>query len=187
MKKRIFFSPITLSDLGGPQGADNFGGVASTVYFCPWDDIATFPALPTSPTTVDDLVELATGDITCKTGKKFVKVYTTSETGKLDCKLVGPRDAKGWTNMFDASTPGSAPQALGTFAYLANRPGVYFVTELDGQIRMIGDKLSPAYLEEVDASTGGKVEDGKFSKWTIKSTGRMAPIYAGAIPLTAAA
>jgi hypothetical protein len=184
MNKRIFFSPITLADIGGVGGSENFAGLGMNVDWAPHEDVLTWPELDATPTAFADLATIA-DDIVFKTGKCFKKLYITAETGMLDSNMIGQRDSMAFSNVLKCNNPGNDAAVLGFLTHMANRPGVYIVTELDGRKRLLGTSLRGADIKG-NVKGGGKIEDGKFTEFTIEVNGRIAPVYTGAISYTPA-
>ena len=65
--------------------------------------------------------------------------------------------------------PGNSKKLLGFIRTFKNVPMVFCVTERDGQKRLIGDKFNPAYMSEVEGTTGKGGEDNKGVQFTIEA------------------
>ncbi|SDK35255.1 hypothetical protein SAMN05421823_102532 [Catalinimonas alkaloidigena] len=180
---------MELQDILWPNGSNNDAGLARMHYYCALDDIDTFPAIAATPASATSAAELVTvaDDFVFKSGKCFKEFYCTLEKGNMKSTLVGERDGKSAENTVTLFHPGNKDYLLGMIEYLKNTNLVVLVRELDGQIRIFGSEYLPANLDVAESDSGTKVADLKGITVTVKSIGRIAPIYTGAIPLTPAA
>ncbi|MBC8053758.1 MAG: hypothetical protein H7Y13_11905 [Sphingobacteriaceae bacterium] len=166
---------MNLQNLTWPAGRRNAAGI-SRILFCPCEDILTFPALgdPETATTYAELIEME-DLIVCKTGKKFIEIYCTLETGEVKSKMVGPRDGKGRENSVELSSPGNEAAFLGFDSYTDNLPGVFVVLEKNGKWRVVGSLNDPAYKDDSDGTSGKAGTDGRATKLMFKSLQETAP------------
>jgi hypothetical protein len=184
---------FTLTAITHPQGSQNMGGIIGDIYYCPIEDILTFPDASAAGKldTTDDFI--------CKTGKKFIPIYHTAETGKVDDSTVGERDGKSKENLLEFFHPGSK-QAVAEFERFAlNTPCVVICKDTNGNYRALGigsfDDTTviftgdiPAYLESSSGTTGTARADRRGKTFQFKHAANHEPIYyKGAIPLTPAA
>ncbi len=174
------------NDLLWPDGTDNIGGTEVNHYYAPLADIDVFPSLPAVPATlaeevtIDDVFEF-------KTGKKFLKVYSTLDTGKVEDKSVGEFDGRSFEHSFEFVFPGSRAEAFALIRKMNNSNMVFIASEANGQKRVIGSLAFPAKMSMSDATTGQKTADRKQITIKVESRGvTPAPIYTAAIPLTPA-
>jgi len=186
--------PFVLADLKWTQGQQNMGGLVGGIMYCPVEDILTFPKL-------SDIGKLDTDEETnfvCKPGKKFITIYHTSDTGKLDDSTVGERDGRSKENLLEFFFPGD-DQAVAEFERFAlNTPCVVACKDTRGRTRVLGAvNLAestvditgdiPAYLESSNGVSGAARPDRKGKTFQFKSSAPHAPIfYKGTIPLSAA-
>lgn len=183
-----------MNDLTFTQGQDNISGLAGDVYACPTEDIATVPALAVATSLVT-----AAADITCKTGKKFSKIYFTDETAKAETKGIGERDGKGRETMLTGRYPAIGTALEDFISQCQNTPSVLiYRLKKNGKLFLLGvtrlDKTStvlsltiPAYFEQGDGTTGEKTADQNGALMGWKYSSAHGPIeYAGAVPLVAA-
>lgn len=183
-----------MNDLLMTQGQDNLGGTVDFAWGCPVEDIASLPALAAA-----NSLKTVVGNIVCKTGKKFQKIYFTDETGKAEVKSIGERDGKGRETVFSGRFPLFGTELEDFISDNQNTPSVIiFRLKRNGKLYTIGvtrlDKAStvlslaiPAYFQTGDSTTGEKSEDqtGALLGWNYKSA--HGPIeYAGVVPLTPA-
>jgi len=185
----LFF---TLTNLGWSQGQQNMGGIIGQIYYCPIEDILTFP--DASAVGKLDTIE----SFVCKTGKKFISIYHTAETGKLDDTTVGDRDGKSKENMLEFFFPGSKQDVAEFERFALNTPCVVICKDTNGNYRALGigsfddttDVFTgdiPAYLESSSGTSGAARADRRGKTFQFKhSANHEAIYYKGTIPLTPA-
>lgn len=183
---------FTLADLTWKQGQQNMGGLVGDIYYCPIEDIATWPALSAA----GKLDTASESNFVCKVGKKFIAIYHTSDTGKLDDSTVGERDGRSKENLLEFFFPGD-DQAVAEFERFAlNTPCVVICKDTRGRFRLLGainlDESTttingdiPAYLEASNGVSGAARAERKGKTFQFKHSAPHAPIfYKGTIPLT---
>ncbi|UOX35305.1 hypothetical protein LXD69_07240 [Flavobacterium sediminilitoris] len=141
------------------------------VYYGVHSQITTFP-MPLSPGDVGYTFETAvtvTEDIVFAAGKGFGKITVQSDMGEVKVSAPGNKGNKKSKSSFDFYIPGNSKKLLGFIRTFKNVPMVYCVTERDGQKRLIGDKFNPAYMSEVEGTTGKGGEDDKGIQFTIEA------------------
>lgn len=183
-----------MNDLLFTPGQDNLAGLVGEVYACPTDDLATIPALAAA-----NSLKTAASAITCKTGKKFSRIYFTDETAKIETKSVGERDGKGVESMLTGRYPALGVALADFKRQCQNTPSVIiYRSAKDGKLYLLGvtqldiasTALSlsiPAYFETGDGSSGEKRADQNGALLGWKFTCAHDPIeYASTVPLTPA-
>lgn len=174
------------NDLLWPDGQDNIGGTQVNHYYAPLVTFQYLPTVPDVPATLGEMVTISE-DVEFYTGKKFLKIYSTLDTGKVADKLVGEFDGKSFEHSFEWFFPGTMDQALALISKFANSNMIFIASEANGQKRMIGTRKFPAKLAMADVDTGAKTSERKGIKLRVESRGiTPAPIYTGSIPLTPA-
>ena len=170
----------SLQSLHWTDGQDNPGGVKTVLYFIHLSEVINFPLINPNPTTFEDLVNLV-GNFELAPGKAWYKIYGTLEKGGITSSLVGERDGKSFENRCKFFHPGSQAEIFGFAEHLKNTDLVILMKELDDQVRVFGTKYIPAKVDVAESNTGEAVADLKGIEITIKSIGRMAPVYYGVI------
>jgi hypothetical protein len=171
-------------DLVWPDGSDNIGGTQVMHFYAPVVDFLNLPAITASPSTLAEMVTIST-DITFKPARKFLKIYSTMDTGRVLDKLVGEFDGKSFEHAFEFFFPGTIAEALAIVTKFANSNMVFVAAEANGQKRIIGSRKFPAKLSVADVDTGAKTSERKGIKLKVESRGTTpAPIYTGVITLT---
>lgn len=169
------------SDLVWAQGSDNMGGLRGKIFYCPIEDILTWPTIATDKISY-------TGNFICKTGKNFVTIYHTLGTGKIDETTVGERDGKSIENLIEFFFPGGKKEVAAFKRKAQNTPAVVIGKDSDGNYRVIGTEDLPAYLESASGTTGAASADRRGSTFQWKAESVAPPMfYEGTIPLTPAA
>ena len=170
----------------------NLAGIVGEIFWAPVEDIATFPVLSAAgagDTTADDIVMGA--------GKKFLRLYHTDETGKLDANMIGERDGKAAEAMLEWFYPGASAKLIEQKRQMQNTPGVFICKDTDGNYRILGvvnlDPTGtvctgdiPAYMESGNSTSGAKRADRRGTTFQVKWSGPHDPIiYKGAVPIVA--
>lgn len=170
------------------NNGENMGGIAQTVYFGFFADVATWPTKPTTPATVAENGVL-TGDLTMKPGKRMFELYITDDTGEFEIEPVGEKDGKSFVLHLRLFHPGLKDRILGFINAAKNDNLVFVVPDNNGHKFLMGDSLRPATYEGADENSGtGKETAGRRGigmHFTYKSSN--AYNYVGNVPLTEAA
>lgn len=141
---------MNLADIDFTIGSVNPSGISDIVYFIPKNDIQAWPAITNdfeAATTIDNYVQYGTTgtspalDFTLKTGKKWLRLYTTQGKGKLSWEYIGETDCKMVTNKASLSYPRITNESRALAKYAANGDFV-FIVKHDGKFYIIG---SPDY------------------------------------------
>lgn len=134
-------------------GGVNPSGIASTIYAVNKRDIASWPTLSdditNDETTAAEAVKYA-GNFTLKTGKKFIKIYSTQGNGKATFEQLGELDSKMFKNKLFISYPDLTPEGLAFCKEACNGDTVYIVKSA-GRWHVIGN---PDYRTESTSTTG---------------------------------
>lgn len=160
-------------------------GIKSILFFCLAADILTFPVPSTAGTAAEAVTVV--DDIVFKTGKKWLRHYTTGQMGKVMSKLAGVEDCKGWENTVDISFPGNTPEMIGNLDIMKNSSVIFLAQDKDGKYRLVGSPDDPALISVGEADSGDKFDSYKGVKLTARSTGAVAWFYEGVISETPAA
>jgi len=163
-------------------GNNNDGGLSQTHYYALPSWFTNFPEVP-SPNAAANITDLVTisENFVFHTDKFWLPVYCTLEKGKIESKQVGERDGKSYENTVNLFFPGSKVEGMGWMEQMKNTNFVMLIRELEGQVRVIGSKRLPAEILENSHSTGEKIADLKGFTYSVKSIGRIAPVYTGEI------
>lgn len=174
---------MAYKDLTGPDGTEvNMGGVAQVAYLARIDDIATFASAANNATNPYVLTQ----PHIMKSGTKFIKVYTTLDTGDLEFGSNGELDGKSFKPVFKFFYPGLTDDALQFINDSKNDKFLMIVELPDGKMLQIGSARFFVSLT------------GNFKTTTTSGRGRGTEFeamcytpyiyrYAAAVPLTPAA
>lgn len=164
----------------------NMGGIAQTVYYGYWADVATWPTKPSNPTTLVANAAL-TGDLVMDSGKRLFTMYLTDDTGEFEVETVGEMDCKSFVLHLRLFHPGLKAKILGFISAAKNENLVFIVQDNDDQYYLMGDSVRPAVFNGSPESsgTGGATAErrGVSMEFTFKTAN--VHIYSGSIPLTA--
>lgn len=185
---------LHLNDLLWTQGKDNLAGLVGEVYVCPTEDINTVPAL-----TAATSLAIGATNITCKTGKKFNRIYFTDETAMYTPKAIGERDGKGRESKVVGRYPALGVELEDFVRQYQNTPVVLiFKLARTGKLYVLGlSQLNiasttltldiPCYFEEAEGSSGDKRESQNGTTLGWRYAGAHGAIeYGGTVPLVAA-
>ena len=141
---------MTLSDINFQIGSVNPSGVSDIVFFIAKADISAWPVIENDFATATDVTKYVqygtTGttpalDFTLKTGKKWIRLYTTQGKGKITWEYQGETDCKMVTNKATLSYPRLTNEGR-AFAKYASNGDFVFIVKHDGKYYVIG---SPDY------------------------------------------
>lgn len=169
-----------------PNG-ENMGGLIQEVYFGYHKDVATWPAIPTTPLTLEAAATL-TGELAMKAGKRLFRLYITDDTGEFKIEPAGESDGKSFVEHLTLFHPGLQKSVLGFMNAAKNENLVFVVKDSGGQCYLMGDALRPAvYAGSPDGFGTGKTTaalKGLSMEFTYKTPNVY--VYTGSIPLTEA-
>jgi hypothetical protein len=190
--------PSCFSDLGAPALAmafaygdlqfenehNNMGGLTTVMYIGLSYDIATWPTLPSSPTSYADKVTLE-GSFAMESTKKFISVYATPETAKMEPENQGEVDGQSFRQKGEFLYPGTLEDAIGFAAAINNARGcIIGVDPNTGKRYVVGSKDRPVYFKP-SVTTGGAAADRRGVKIEFWSDSFVPfAFYNGAIPLS---
>lgn len=163
---------IDYDHIPGLEGQPNPPGEKKTLLLAP---ISWFEAIApvAGPDALDATRYTIATDHTFKTGKGWIKVYTTLDTLHLTAESIGERDSRGHDVKIEFFHPGTKKQIM-AFAQLAqNDEFIALAQGLDGAILQVGaEDLGADILSNYD---GGTVSSGRRgTTFTLQS---YAPLY----------
>ncbi len=176
-----------INNISRSSGTDNKAGISRTIYFALAEDVATWPTLPASPTTYQDLVK-HDGAFAMKTGKQFWSFKATVRRSSLKFESAGERGSKSAVNRLEVIRATMDDDIFGFFESHKNDELVLIVEDLDDNLRVLGTEVLPAMIEEFSGDSGADVSDDKHCKFIAESVGDIARVYTDqVVPLTPAA
>ena len=178
------FAIPSFVDLDFEDGQDNMAGTQLLAYYIPITDIETLPGYKATPTLLGDYAIIDTAFV-CKTGKKFLKLYASPDTGKIDDNKIEGKDSNSYESIYEFFFPKNDASSLGFQRIAPTTKFVVIVLEADGNKRILGIKPGvPAVVSSVAASSGNNSGGEKGATFQFKSIQNgPAPIYTSAIPL----
>jgi hypothetical protein len=166
------------------SGKTMMGGLQEIGYLCSVADLQTIQGLPGSPSTPADKYVIATAH-TCKTGKKFSKIYVSKEKGALSYKALGNLDGGGYEVTATIFVPGDSKE----LTYIANESRfdrfIALLPDKEGIINQVGNENNPAVIV-MDYNTEVVTGDGKGYMGRIVAYQPYKVLYDAAVPLTPA-
>lgn len=149
-----------IDELVSCQEIDNLAGVVQELIYFYWEDVATWPDLP-SPTAETGTMSMEEagawdGDVVMKTGCRAYKLVFTEDSGELTITDQG--ETGGESCRYElAITRAKMSKVIFGFenATRGRRLGL-IVTDKNGNKYLLGDKLNAAHKVAADASTTGK-------------------------------
>jgi hypothetical protein len=135
---------------------DNMGGTTTKFYYALASDVLTWPTLPDldEATDIDDL-QVLTGSLAMKEGKKFFTGYMTPDTGAVTSNDQGEVDGVSQKHVFKLFHPKMAARLLGFIRATNNQGMVFVVPDANGTHFMIGNEQFPALKDPSgEAGTG---------------------------------
>jgi hypothetical protein len=158
-------------------------GIGRKLYAACACDIDVFPPFRTTTAPGDSIT--LNGDITLETGKKFAEVGLIVDSGEITHPGVGNTGSRAYNNQL----VGKIQKTVASdewFNKNRNACFVFIVPEKDGTIRVLGNKDIPAMITASEGKGGNTNDSEKVWDFTIMDTiGDVAPVYTGAIDLTA--
>ncbi|MFK5893740.1 MAG: hypothetical protein QM504_11020 [Pseudomonadota bacterium] len=180
--------PIGYADLDFEDGQDNMAGTQLLAYYIPIADVETLPGYVANPAALGDYGTVDTA-IICKTGKNFLKLYASPDSGKIDDNKIEGKDANSFESIYEFFFPKNDAASIGFQRVSGTGKFLVIVLEADGNKRLMGIKPGvPAIVASVAASSGTQSSGEKGATFQFKSLQNgPAPIYTAEIPLTPAA
>jgi hypothetical protein len=173
---------VDTQDLTHLSGSDNTPGLQQKLYYTTLENIVEMPktviddsASPTGSfadlvTIMDDIVVI----------KPLSFIYVTLEEGELKHVGQGETDSMSFKNSLEFAHPGSKGEVLGFAQWAKNNNMIFFPAEVDGQLRILGNRAYPAKLESAPGSTDKKAAGAKKSTFVFQSSRKgPAPIFKG--------
>jgi len=174
--------PVNYEGMIWEDGSNNDGGLAEYHYYAPrsWFDYVPEPTKHDKATNASEVVTI-TESFVLKSGKFWLPLYCTLESGELKSKLAGERDGMSYENTASLFFPGSKKEGAGWFETMKNTSFYLLVREYEGHLRLVGSFFYPAFIPEGEHTTGKEVTNRKGFSYSVQSKGRYAPYYEGDI------
>lgn len=164
--------PIALEDLLHTAGEDNTGGIQTGISWAFLEDIETLPDPEVDDSagdgTFSNLMTISS-NVVMKAGKKIKSCYVTLEKGSIEGDSQGEYDGMSFMNKLKFYFPGQSAVALGFSQVVKNANIIFWVPELDGQIRQVGHRGYPAKMVSAPSTTGNKSSDAKGTMFEFHS------------------
>jgi hypothetical protein len=168
---------MSLLDVAKPT---NLGpGGLKKLYLCLRSEVADIPAA------VGNVVSSA---ITNISGKKFIEVYFTPDTGKLTSNSVGETDGKSIESVIEYILPGLSEEQILEIDKMLNEQVIALTETNNGKLRILGDLDRGCLLDKSEGTSGGTMAERSQTTINLKYSSAKSPLfYSAAVPLTPAA
>lgn len=184
INSQIPINDLTLTGVIKEDGIENMGGMTIQGWIALRSEIATYPALKSNPTSVEDLVELE-GEYEMNDGKYFIPVEAIVKTAQRSYENQGELEGQSFKPTGAFKIMGATKAKTAGYARLLNScQGVFIQLDNDGNRVVIGDKMHPAYFK---ASGDTGTDPTNRSEVTFEVTSdSFCPVmlYYGSIPLS---
>lgn len=168
------FDGIPVEDVKMCPNEEVQAGLSPVVYFIPkafldYNSIVLpskpFANLAAAATVVADIAPLA--------DKVFIKLDLQVDLNSASTALVGNRGSKKDQTSLNIFIPGTRAKVLAFKKLYKNVPGIYLVKDYNGKTFMIGTYLAPAYIDNLEVTTGQGNEDNNGGTGTIMSNSNL--------------
>jgi hypothetical protein len=151
------------------------GGLVGTVHYAYAEDIAQWPAKPTSPTTFATSATLS-GPFVMQSGKAFKKLESELEMSEYKGESQGNVGALSSKNIYNFKQQSINAQLTGFINANRNRRFAIIFELPNGSKRVIGTKNFPARMSSFAEGTGQKLVDERMTSFTMEAQGDL-PMY----------
>lgn len=138
---------------------DNVGGIVQRVIYGYWDDVATWPQLPSATDETPLDLEAAgkwDGDVVMKSGARAFVMEFTDENGEFTMTDQGEAGAESVLMQLDIVRAKINAVMLGFMNATRGRKMFFIVQDRNGNCYLMGDSLVAAKKVAADAATTGK-------------------------------
>lgn len=149
-------------------------GLSPKAFFLPHHMLKSGATAPT-PTLLGGLESAGTisTEIEPVDGEGFVEIDLQVDLNSVSTALVGNRGNKKDQTTLNIFVPGTRAKVLGFKRLYKNIPGLYIVKDYNGRTFLIGTDLAPAYLDNLEVTTGQGNEDDNGGTGTIISNANL--------------
>lgn len=151
------------------------GGIVGIVHYAYAEDIDTWPALPTAPSTFAAYATLS-GAFVMKSGKTFKKLESELEMSEYKGESQGNIGALSAKSTYTFKQQAISAQLTGFINSNKNRRFAIIVELPNGLKKVIGTKNFPARMASFAENTGQKLVDERSTMFTIEAQGGL-PMY----------
>lgn len=167
------FENTPLEDILACPNEELQAGLSPEAYFLPQPFVDTMTIPQLSPTSTLQEMGTVSEDITPIAGQGFVKIDLQVDLNSVSTALIGNRGNKKDQTTLNVFVPGTKAQVLGFKRVYKNVPGIYIVKDYNGKMFVVGTKLAPAYLDNLEVTTGVGNEDNNGGTGTTVSNANL--------------
>jgi len=157
-------------------------GLSPFAYFLPAAFVQTFTLPVLSETSTLEQMGTIEADIVPITGKGFMKLDLQVDLNSVTTNLVGNKGNKKDSSTLTIFVPGTKAKVLGFKKLYKNVPGIWVVPDNNGKFFVVGTDKQPAYIDNLEITTGTTNEDNNGGTGTIISNSNLYE-YTGDITL----
>lgn len=176
-----------LSNLTAVPCDNNTPGLKGLGYAIPCEEVTADPTYVV--TTAEGDYVIADDDFTLTTtvGKGYFRSFPMlMNRNSYAFEAVGAIGSKSIKETFTFVVAGVNAEQVELFTRLRNIPSVFLCTDKEGNVRVIGRKDDPAYVETAVGTTGAGPEEERIITFTVTGYTSRPMIYTGAINTTPA-
>lgn len=168
------FTDIPVEDITICPNEEVQAGLSPKAFFLPHNFLESGATAPV-PTLAGGLEAAGTisTDIVPKDGKGFIQIDLQVDLNSVGTALVGNRGNKKDQTTLNIFVPGTRAKVLGFKRLYKNTPGLYIVKDYNGKTFLVGTDLAPAYIDNLEVSTGQGNEDNNGGTGTIISNANL--------------
>lgn len=167
------FENIPVEDILNCPNAELQAGLSPFADFLPHPHLQTMTLPVAGPTSTLENLGTVSADIVPIAGKGFVKLDLQVDLNSVSTSLVGNRGNKKDQTTLNIFIPGTKAQVLGFKKTYKNIPGIFVVKDYNGRQFVIGTKDAPAYIDNLEVTTGMANEDNNGATGTIISNANL--------------
>lgn len=168
------FTDIPVEDINICPNEEVQAGLSPKALFMPLHFLDTGAEAPV-PTLLGGLEGAGTiaTNIVPKEGKGFIEIDLQVDLNSVSTALVGNRGNKKDQTTLNVFIPGTRAKVLGFKRLYKNIPGLYIVKDYNGRTFLVGTNLAPAYLDNLEVTTGQGNEDNNGGTGTMISNANL--------------
>lgn len=172
------FTDVPYEDITICPNEEVQAGLSPEVYFIPKAFLGVTPFVYQTTGGIEKAAGI--DNIVPAVGKGFIKLDLQVDLNSVSTALVGNRGNKKDQTTLNVFIPGTRATVLGFKKLYKNVPGIYLVKDYNGNTFCVGTDLSPAYIDNLEVTTGQGNEDNNGGTGTMMSNSNLY-VYNGSI------
>lgn len=176
------FENTPLEDINLCPNVELQAGLSPKAHFLPHPFLKSMVVPELDATATLESMGTVSEDIEPIVGKGFIEIDLQVDLNSVGTSLVGNRGNKKDQTTLNIFVPGTRAKVLGFKRVYKNIPGIFIVKDYNGKQFVIGTKDAPAYIDQLEVSTGQGNEDNNGGTGTMISNANLFE-YTGTIQL----